>query len=275
MYYHAIVETTEKNKKDVYERCYEFDVTDLNEIIDLIARPYSENRSIYINGRRIEYQNIRTLQIKSSDAPSELLVDIAQRNIPSGVIMVHTAMSVVNGNRYVKDVTKEVLKSIGGLSTGVGEVESLTAVRDKQSVFIVHGRDHLAKVEAARFVENLGLRAVILHEQVSAGNTIIEKIEEHSNVGFAIVLYTPCDLGGLADADVQKARARQNVVFEHGYMISKLGRGNVCALVQGDVELPNDISGVVYIPLDTQRAWQYSLAKELRASGYSIDMNKI
>jgi predicted nucleotide-binding protein len=94
-------------------------------------------------------------------------------------------------------------------------------------------------------------------------------------VGFAVVLYTPCDMGGLAGEPVQKSRARQNVVFEHGYLIGKLGRQNVCALVKGDIEIPNDITGVVYIPLDKHGAWHLALAKELRKAGYAVDMNKI
>lgn len=146
---------------------------------------------------------------------------------------------------------------------------------DTSKVFIVHGRDNLAKTEAARFIERLGLTAVILHEQANSGQTIIEKIEEHTNVGFALVLYTPCDIGSLADGVNQKARARQNVVFEHGYLTAKLGRKNVCALVKGDIEIPNDISGVVYIPLDNNSAWQFSVAKELKSSGYKIDINDI
>ena len=77
---------------------------------------------------------------------------------------------------------------------GVIELDHVkTKVSRAPRVFIVHGRDELAKVSAARFVEKLGLTAVILHEQVSGGKTIIEKIEEHTNVGFALVLYTPCD----------------------------------------------------------------------------------
>lgn len=146
---------------------------------------------------------------------------------------------------------------------------------DKSKVFIVHGRDELAKTETARFVEKLGLSAIILHEQTSSGKTIIEKIEEHTNVGFGIVLYTPCDIGSLAGEELQKSRARQNVVFEHGYLIAKLGRQNVCALVKGDIEIPNDISGIVYITLDNHSAWHMAIAKELRKAGYKIDMNKV
>lgn len=147
--------------------------------------------------------------------------------------------------------------------------------KDLTEVFIVHGHDGEAKERTARFVEKLGFRAVILHEQASRGRTIIEKIEKYTNVGFAIVLYTPDDLGNVkenADKGELKARARQNVVFEHGYLIGKLGRENVVPLVAGAIELPNDISGMVYI---SDKDWQVDIAKEMKDAGYEIDFNKL
>ena len=147
---------------------------------------------------------------------------------------------------------------------------------DMTKVFIVHGQDELAKVDVARFIEKLGFQAIILHEQVSLEKTIIEKIEEFSNVGFGVVLYTPCDVGAKKGEEANlQSRARQNVVFEHVYVIEKLERRNISALVKGKVEIPNDISGVVYVPLDDHKAWQLALAKELRNSGYNVDMNLI
>ncbi len=146
---------------------------------------------------------------------------------------------------------------------------------DKKKVFIVHGHDDSAKYEVARFLEKLDLEPIILHEQASESKTIIEKIEAYSDVGFGVVIYTPCDTGAKnTEKPELKGRARQNVVFEHGFLIGKLDRKNVCPLVKGDVELPNDISGVVYISKDSD-GWKVSLAKELKAAGYEIDMNKI
>lgn len=143
-------------------------------------------------------------------------------------------------------------------------------------VFIVHGHDETAKIKVARFLEKLDIQPIILHEQASAGNTIIEKIEEYSNVGFGIILYTSCDVGGKhGNPPILNARARQNVVFEHGYLMGKIGRDKVCALVKGSIETPNDISGVVYVPMDDSDAWHIQIAKELKRSGYSVDMNKI
>lgn len=149
-----------------------------------------------------------------------------------------------------------------------------TIARNKRKVFIVHGRDEAAKQEVSRFIEKLGLEAIILHENASLGMTIIEKIEHYSNdVDFALILYTACDHGrGAHESTVPpKDRARQNVVFEHGYLMAKLGRENVCPLVKGNIETPNDMSGVVYVNLDNSGGWKNTVAKELQSCGYSIN----
>ena len=116
---------------------------------------------------------------------------------------------------------------------------------------------------------------MVLHEQPNEGRTIIEKFEDFTHVGFAVVLLTPDDTGRLQD-DVGdfKPRARQNVIFEFGYFIGKLGRGRVCALVKGDVERPSDYDGVLYIPLDDSGGWEMRLIQELKSAGYDIDANR-
>lgn len=143
-------------------------------------------------------------------------------------------------------------------------------------VFLVHGRDNELKESTARFLEKIGLQPIILHEQTNQGRTIIEKFEEYSDVAFAVILMTPDDLGGIAASkpDLNK-RARQNVVLELGYFLGKLGRKNVAAIVKGDIELPSDYSGVVYIGIDMSDNWKLKLAKEMKASGLNIDLNKI
>ncbi|MFS0605603.1 TIR domain-containing protein [Peribacillus frigoritolerans] len=154
--------------------------------------------------------------------------------------------------------------------------ENVEATVDRTKVFIVHGHDELAQSKAARFVEKLGFETIILHEQASSGKTIIEKIEKYSNVGFGIVLYTPCDIGAKNEPEPKfQTRARQNVVFEHGFLMGKIGRSNVCALIKDEVEAPNDISGVVYVTMDSHDAWKNKVAKEMLESGYKIDMNKL
>ena len=143
-------------------------------------------------------------------------------------------------------------------------------------VFIVHGHDNTAKIETARTLEKAGFKAIILHEQSDGGLTIMEKIEKYTDVDFAVVLYTECDKGRAKDASVddERFRARQNVVFEHGYLIEKLGRNKVCALVKGSVETPGDISGVVYTAMDSAGAWKFQLFKNMKEAGLNVDFNK-
>ena len=133
----------------------------------------------------------------------------------------------------------------------------------------------MATHETARFLEKLRQDVVILRELPTEGRTIDAKFEDHSDVGFAVVLLTPDDRGGsaAADHDALSPRARQNVIFELGYFIGKLGRDRVCALHRGGIELPSDYSGILYVPIDERGAWRLELAKELRAAGLPVDMN--
>ncbi|HRN89629.1 nucleotide-binding protein [Hyphomicrobium sp.] len=139
-------------------------------------------------------------------------------------------------------------------------------------IFIVHGRDGETKHEVARFLNSLGLAPVILDEQASEGRTLIEKFEAHSDVGFAVVLLTPDDEGALKGASAQP-RARQNVVLELGFFVGKLGRQRVASIVRGQsLELPSDIHGLVWMRYEED--WKLRLARELKAAGYDVDMNK-
>lgn len=87
-----------------------------------------------------------------------------------------------------------------------------------RAVFVVHGQDTGAKQEVARFLERLELRAIVLHEQPDAGRTLIEKFEAYSDVGSAVVLLTPDDVGSPQNRQSEaRPRARQNVIFELGF----------------------------------------------------------
>jgi predicted nucleotide-binding protein len=142
-------------------------------------------------------------------------------------------------------------------------------------IFLVHGHDIASLHETARFLEKLNQDVIILHEQPNQGKTIIEKFIDYSEVGFAVVFLTPDDRGGTISTSFEKQllRARQNVIFELGYFIGKLGRNRVCALYSQGVEIPSDYSGVLFIEFDDRGAWRLALAREMKAAGFNIDMN--
>jgi len=141
-------------------------------------------------------------------------------------------------------------------------------------VFLVHGHDPAARESVARFIEQLGLEVIVLHEQPSGGRTIIEKLEHQADVGFTLILLTPDDVGRAAsDKDLQP-RARQNVILELGFFVGCLGRNRVCALHKGPLELPSDILGVVFIELDPAGGWRLQVARELKLAGLPVDLNR-
>lgn len=149
--------------------------------------------------------------------------------------------------------------------------------KNTKKVFIVHGHDDALKNAVARLVDRLGLESIILHEQPNKGRTIIEKFLAYSDVGFAIVLLTPDDVGGAAKATKESLlpRARQNVILELGFFLGRLGRERVAALYTPSVEMPSDYTGVLFVPYDDRGVWSLHLAKEIKAAGLPADLNKI
>lgn len=206
--------------------------------------------------------------------------------IRSGQALVFTTDSDIV--QLCKEELEEKIEFLDSLAQKSSLLPSCVSVKEtvnikqpikSKRVFIVHGHDSAIRTQVELLVKNLGYEPVVLFKQPNQGNTIIEKIEkEADDVAFSIVLYTSCDLGNSKeDAEKNKLnpRARQNVVFEHGYMCSALGRRNVCALVESGVETPGDISGIVYIPYDLNGAWQLSIAKEMKSAGMAVDLNRL
>lgn len=141
-----------------------------------------------------------------------------------------------------------------------------------RKVFVVHGHDDGSRETVARFLEKIGFDAIILHEQANQGLTVIEKVERYGDVGFAVVLLTPDD-EGCVKGGTPVPRARQNVILELGYFIGRLGRGRVCALKRGALEIPSDYAGVVYESLEGN--WKQALGRELEEAGFLIDWNQV
>lgn len=164
----------------------------------------------------------------------------------------------------------------GSLPKPITNGKQVPELASSRKIFVVHGHNDGIRESVARTLSKLDLEPVILHEQTNNGQTIIEKFENHADVAFAVVLLTADDVGSAkSDPDAKLSRARQNVIFEHGYFIGKLGRKRVCALYEDGVELPSDLSGVVYVLIDRHAAWQITLAKEIKAAGVHIDLNKL
>ena len=220
-----------------------------------------------------DFNKLRPILLASSGStPLSDLSDELRRYQNAMNSSIHSLESI----RYqleLYDEPSEMLQAISG-NEGVSAMpQSIYGTE----VFIVHGHDNEAKVTVARFVENLGIEATILDEEANEGRTIPEKFEEHADdAGFAIILLTPDDVGASKDeTEDPKPRARQNVILEFGYFWGRLGRKRLCVLYKEGVELPSDIRGIAYVPMDNFNGWQLKLGQEMQNAGLPVDLNKL
>jgi len=145
------------------------------------------------------------------------------------------------------------------------------------TTFLVHGQNEGLRETVASFVERItGSRPVVLHEMPNRGATIIEKLERHAGAAqFAVILLTGDDEGRLRESDATLLpRARQNVVFELGFITGRLGRNRVAVLYEERTELPSDLHGLVYVPVDKGHSWKRALAMEMEAAGIPVDFTR-
>lgn len=193
---------------------------------------------------------------------------------------------IIEGLQHGKNRAIEVLEGIKKIFLEEIELETPSPIayatqdvepgRNSREIFVVHGTDHGTRDTVARFLQKLDLSPIILDEEANKGRTVHQKFRDHSTVGYAVVLFTPDDRGGPNDGShTLKPRARQNVVYELGFFSAKLGDSRVCVLYADEVEIPSDLSGVLYVPIDDRGGWQFRLAKEIKAAGIQIDMNKV
>jgi|GEM_PF-2600069 len=124
------------------------------------------------------------------------------------------------------------------------EEEPKKAIGDKRKVFIVHGRDRLPALELKVLIEDkYPIKSILLEKEAHEGKTLLEKLEEYSDVDYAFIIITPDDVGALKGEPLRE-RGRQNVIFEWGLFLGRINRKSICILIKGNVEIPSDLRGI-------------------------------
>lgn len=234
------------------------------DIKDTLERCFGENTSAYRRFQSAAHLQFRPMMFGENYPQRRHYQDGARENIAQSIVLLESAQRALQQD--LEDAQHEAAAS--------SDSSVLTPSALSRRVFVVHGHDGEAREMVARFLKAMEFDPVILHEQANQGGTVIEKFEANSDVGFAVVLLTPDDLGRSLKEVELKPRARQNVLLELGYFIGRLGRNKVCALKRGDVELPSDYVGVVWEKMDDGGGWKLALARELKAAGHEVDLNK-
>ena len=235
------------------------------------------------------------VQMEEMKQANDLLKGLRVRSVDSlkalRVQMVQIDKSVVNFDRILDQIVAPTATFISPLGIDVFiepkhpdivEQPSIIPCSDdlvpssSKRVFIVCGADEGAKQAVARWIEKLGLEAIIIDEQPSGALTRIEKFEKYADsVDFTVVLLTPDDLGKPKDKlGEPNFRASQNVILQLGVLIGKCGRDRICFLCKGELELPSDINGINPVRMGTNGGWMLNLIREMESVGLSVDMHK-
>jgi predicted nucleotide-binding protein len=191
-------------------------------------------------------------------------------------IIIFTAKPTIKAARRALEKDGRSSPAVAFVEKEDGQEALLKAVRKAfvPRIFVVHGHDISARDAVEKFLSDVGLRKIILQTEVGTGQTTIEKFEEYSNVHFAIVIVTPDDEGHKREPPSDlRPRARQNVIFELGYFLGKLGRHRVVALYKkedDEIEFPSNYESVGYLHMDSGGGWRVELAKSMRKAGIDV-----
>ncbi len=279
MFYH--VRITQKSKRSSDEVKLDLSKEQLEE---RFINPYQEGSPIIINGKTVTPNDIDRIRISESAEPSsEIIKEIKNEDRLSNVVFIGGPSSEWRVADRAKDITDEIIKKPPGHKKGFPDTEIVKKTEmSSKRIFVVHGHDSELKNDIVSFIHEIGLEPIILHKQPDEGLTVIEKFEKHADVNFVIVLLTPDDVGCLerefeevAKNKKMELRARQNVIFEFGYFIGKLGRSKVCCVYKEGVKLPSDLSGLLYKEVKgSVEDIGYSLIKELQNAGLTPMLKK-
>lgn len=279
-YYHVRV----TKKSEPTEDCLELDLSK-EELKKAVVEPFLKGEPFMCGGEPIDSFDVAVIHINETKSPSsELLPKIrAERARSTGIVTISNEWYVTKEGT---NVTREFITS----PPKKVDKKSMESRIHSKNVFIVHGRDHEPMKELKTMLLEFGLNPIILHEQPSGSRTIVEKLEKYSDVGYVFVILTPDEIGSLSETldkikqlpvifstnnllEQFRKRARQNVILEFGYFMGFLGRDRVCCLHKGNVELPSDMHGIVYISFrDSIEEIRLMIMKELKEAGYEIKL---
>jgi predicted nucleotide-binding protein len=138
-------------------------------------------------------------------------------------------------------------------------------------VFVAYGHEHADRDVLVNIIASHGLMPIYLENNADGSLSIFDAFEKKANeCCFAFVLLTPSDAGaakkkGLEGQAIQlQLRARQNVIFEMGWFLARLGKFRTRLLHRGSLELPSDVIGMAAIeynssPLEQRAAIEQAL----------------
>lgn len=272
-YFHAQVVLKDKKADNLFE----YDLSK-EYVADKVAKPFVLELGFFFGGASVRPTSVERIRIVKTETPANELAEAISREYRSSGVGVGVNMAkrmIVTQTEKSVDITREILDEVQTVSNVPEAIRKAVASREKpaqspKTVFIVHGHDHDLLRDLELALHRWKLDPIVLSERASRGMTLVEKVEANTDVGFAFVLLTPDDYGGTDIGRLQR-RARQNVIWEWGYLVGRLGRDRVCCLYKEGVEIPSDLHGIARIVVRTNLNENLEeIRRELKEAGFEI-----
>jgi len=267
--YHIYIEYAEPEKSG-----FRFNITQ-EELVRTFSEPFSAGKPFWFLGRLLNPIKVTKTILFWSYESANMLCLPNQENIVAAKDKKYVAECIEKGK--VKGAylcTEKFLTKPQAVAT-----LSVASTSAKRRVIVVCGTDDDMKKALTHALSKLWLIPVLLCEEPSHGRKLMERYTDYADVGFAVVLLSPDDFGYAKNAEstTRKLRPRQEVVFELGFLLGKLGRGNVLVFFKEclNFEVPTDFEGMKTVAFDQLDSWKLALIRELGNSGYSVDADRI
>lgn len=246
----------------------------------------------------------RALQVRLPVFPVLLGVDPSDLPVSAQVIQ-SIRVSDIPSDTELDKVADEIMRSLAGLVSGAPTRTKISAADlaplvsaeltkatkpdvgtgASNSVFLVHGHNDAARNEVAAFLEQVGVRPIVLKDVPGTDQSLFQRfMRVAGEAQFAVVILSADDMGAAlrqyrmegVGAHALKFRARQNVILELGFFYGALGWDHVFGLLTDadvaypDFERPSDLDGVLYDRIDGSGRWRQELRQRLERAGFKL-----
>ncbi len=272
--YHIYVEYAEPEKSGV-----RFNVSQ-EELNRTFATPFAAGQPFWFMGRLLNPIKVTKVVLFWSHETADKLVLPNHENLVSAKDKKYLIENIVKGK--VKGVYLCTEKFLPSTENKPSPNQSTTSASGNLSrrIIVVSGTDEEMNQALNGALTKLSLIPLVLCEEPSQGKKIVENFSrDYADVAFAVVLLSPDDFGYAKNeaATKRKLRPKQDVVFELGFLLGNLGKGNVLVFFRecANFEIPTDFEGIKFTAFDDRDSWKLALIRELSNCGYNIDTHRI
>jgi len=271
--YHIYIQYAEAEKSG-----FRFNLTK-EELARTFSEPFNAGKPFWFTGKLLNPAKTQKALIFWSYEPADKLVLPSQEPLivakDKGAAAEAVEASKVKGayvctEKYLPHTRKAQVPS-----------EKKVTSSAKRRVLVACGSDDEMKDALTAALGKLWLVPVVLCEEPGHGKKIVERFADYADIEFAVVLLSPDDYiySKSEEPSKRKLKPSQDVVFELGFLLGKIGKEHVFVLFREsekrEFDVRIDFEGIKATPFDNRDSWKLALIRELTNCGYTVEGGRI